>query len=59
MPIRKSSAQPGGHRTLAFWQVVETPLGTRHCVGWDVDNGKGHVSAAIVTLDGQTSARDD
>lgn len=41
------------HRTLAFWQIVETIKGARHCAGWNVDTGRGHVSAVIVALDVQ------
>ncbi|MFP3564515.1 hypothetical protein [Paraburkholderia sp. SIMBA_030] len=51
MPIRASSAQPGEQRTLAFWQIIETARGARHCVGWRVETGHAHLSPALVAFD--------
>jgi len=42
-------AQPVTH--IARWRVLETNKGSRHLVGWAIEDSSGRVSSALQTFD--------
>jgi hypothetical protein len=51
MPLWQESAKLGDHHILRCWQIVETALGERHCVGMNLKSGHTPIISPIITID--------